>query len=361
MVCDCCLAGSIGLAGAAAVGWALGWAHLAFWRQKLCRPVGYDQTHRIATPDGCAFELRRLQPTQLSHQPPVLLCHGVAINHRNLDADENLSLARSLRAAGRDVWLLTLRSGRDDLSYAERKVTSFSAMVAHDVPLAVQQVRQRTGAEQIDYIGFSMGGILWYACLNHTVPQLQVRRTVIMGSPGRIGHYLPFIGILKRLPPQWMPSAPLRLASQMVAFAAEALPTYIHRVTMNLANCQPGYVRHTAMEAVQSIAGPLAHDFIRWANSDGVPRLDTGRDVFAGLATVDVPVLMVGGQVDRLCPPSALQIAFDRWGCNLAHTPKRMLLLGKIHGHRADYGHTDLTIGQHAAEEVFAPIVAFLS
>jgi len=358
VACSCWLWWAIG--GALAL-WATGWAHLRFWRQRLTRPAPYDETHRIKTPDGSAFELRRLRPVPgRDNGPPVLLCHGIAINHRNVDPDDQLSLARSLHEAGKDVWLLTLRSGRSDLTWAERRGTRFSAMVAHDVPLAVQEVRRRTDTAQIDYVGFSMGGMLWYGALDYTVPQLQVRRTVIIGSPGRVGQLVPFAGVFKALPPTWMPDAPLRLGGQLVAFAAEWFETWIHRLTMNLRNCTPGYVRHVSMEGVQDVPGPLLHDLVRWAHTDRVPRLDDGRDILAGLGHVDVPVLMVAGTADKLCPVGHLQFAFERWGCNKPHTPKRMLVVGKAHGHADDYGHTDLMIGRNAARDVLDPIVQFL-
>ena len=338
----------------------LTWAHLVFWRRKLTRPVVYDETHRIKTPDGCGYELRRLQPVTPSAEVPLLLVHGVAINHRNLDADDNLSLARTLRASGRDVWLLTLRSGRSDLLPSEWSKVRFEAMVDHDVPLAAREVLRRTSAEQLDYIGFSMGGMLLYASLGRTLPQGQVRRAVIIGSPGRVGKQVPGSGVLTLLPGPLLTRAPLRTLSQYFAFASEWFPTVVHGITMHLPNAMPGYVRHAAVDAVQSIPAPLLRDMVRWSQRDQIPRLRDGRDILAGLATVDVPVLFVGGTQDRLCPPRALQAAFDAWGCNLGHTLKRMHLVGKAHGHLEDYGHADLAIGKRSQVEVFAPIVEFL-
>ena len=334
--------------------------HLAFWRRKLTRAIAYDETHRIATPDGCAFELRRLQPVIPSPEVPLLLVHGVAINHRNLDADANLSLARTLRAAGRDVWLLTLRSGRADLTAAERKTAHFEAMVDHDVPLAVREVLRRSAAEQLDYIGFSMGGMLLYASLGRTVPQWQVRRAVIIGSPGRVGKHVPGSALVAMLPKALVSQAPLRPLSHLFAFASEWFETVVHRITMQLPNAMPGYVKHAAIDAVQSIPAPLLRDMVRWAATDQIPRLADGRDFLTGLATVDVPVLFVGGSKDRLCPPKALQAAFEAWGCNLNHTLKRQIQVGRAHGQALDYGHADLAIGRTCQADVFVPIVEFL-
>jgi polyhydroxyalkanoate synthase len=37
-----------------------------------------------------------------------------------------------------------------------------------------------------------------------------------------------------------------------------------------------------------------------------------------------------------------------------------LVVLGRSHGHRADYGHGDLAMGAHAAAELFEPIARFL-
>jgi len=335
--------------------------HVRWWRWRLARPVAYDEVHRVATDDGCAFELRRLRPPAASADPPIILVHGVAINHRSFDPDVHHSLARTLRGRGRDVWLVTLRSGRSDLSAAEAGRVRFAAMAAHDLPQAVAQVRARAGAAQVDFVGFSMGGMLLYASLGRAVDPLHVRRAVIIGSPGRVGGHLPGLGWVRHLPPALVPGVPFRPLAALAAFASEWFETAIHRITMHLPNARAGYVRHSAAEAVQSVPAPLLVDLARWAYSDGVPRLDDGKDILAGLATIDVPALFIGGSVDRLCPPRALQVAYQAWGCNLGHTLKRLYPVGRAHGHACDYGHADLLIGARSETEVFAPVAEFLS
>jgi pimeloyl-ACP methyl ester carboxylesterase len=347
--------------GVALVLWLATWAHLRFWVARLTRPLAYDGQWRIATPDGSAFELRRLQPPHPTTLPPVLLVHGIAINHRNLDPQDDQSLARTLRDLGRDVWLLTLRSGRDDLSWHERHHCSFAALAQQDVPLAVDEVRRRSGASQVDYIGFSMGGMLLYASLGRSLSASWLRRAVIMGSPGRVGRVVPGVGWLRHLPPMWLPGLPLRPLSHLVAFASEWFGTPIHSLIMNLRNARAGSVRLAAVDAVQSIPGPLLHDMLRWAYRDGVVRLDDGLDVLDGLAAVDVPVLFVAATVDRLGPSAALRKAWQAWGRERPAVRKAWLLVGREGGHASDYGHVDLILGPHSPRDVFAPVCQFLA
>ncbi len=339
------------------------WAHLKFWVGRLTRPTRYDEEHRIASSDGSAFELRRLKPSEpAADLPPVMLVHGIAINHRNLDPDERLSLARQLRADGRDVWLLTLRCGRPDLSFGEIRKASFEALASRDVPEAAQEVLRRSGHKQLDYIGFSMGGILLYATLGRSLPSEWLRKVVILGSPARVRIIVPGFGWMCRLP-GWFYfwNAPLRPLSQMTAFAAEWFDTPIHRLSVHLPNARRGYVQVFMTDAVQSIPAPLLRDFGLWAYRDGVIRLADGLDVLQGLRAATQPLLMIAGSRDRLAPPSALQPAFDAWGADRDGVEKSLRVVGKRHGHPDDYGHADLAIGERCEAEVNPAVREFLN
>ena len=90
------------------------WAHYVYWVRRFRLSVEYAEHERLRTADGSAIELRRLTPPAMPSLPPVLLVHGVAANHRNVDLQPDRSLARYLHARGRDVWLVMLRSGRPD-------------------------------------------------------------------------------------------------------------------------------------------------------------------------------------------------------------------------------------------------------
>ncbi|MFZ4576901.1 MAG: alpha/beta fold hydrolase [Myxococcota bacterium] len=347
-------------AGAVALLVVAGWAHLRFWTARLTQPMVYASEERVATPDGSAFELRRIPTdpaaTPATELPPVLLVHGVAINHRNLDTHPDWSLARHLSRQGREVWLLTLRTGLPDLSRAQRRRSNFLSMVRYDVPLAITQVLERTGATHLDYVGFSMGGMLMYASIGHTVPQTSVRRVAFIGSPG-LGKRLSLVGLDRLLPPSWIPAVPLRFSMRMLAFAAGW--SRHDSLAVNLANAAPGLAALSAVDAIRDIPAAVAADFVRWSRAGG-PIDVGGTPLFDGLQDVRVPALFVAGAGDQLAPPSSVGAAADAWG-RAVGTEKHLLVVGLQHGHRADYGHGDLAIGLHAPAEVYAPVAAFLA
>jgi pimeloyl-ACP methyl ester carboxylesterase len=353
----------LALVSAVALVVALVRAHLRYWVRRLTVPVAYATTETLETADGSRIELRRLPvaaDVDIPLLPPVLLVHGIGANHRNNDAHPDVSLARALAAMGRDVWLLTLRSGVGGWTRAEASRVRFAAMVREDVPLAVDTVLDRTGAAALDYVGFSMGGMLLYAAIGRTVPRDRVRRVVIVGSPGRIPAPQLFLPLLKRVPRWLVPRGPYKLGAHAVAFASEWVKTPIHRLMFNPENVSAGLTRTALVNVIEDVPAPLQADILAFAAADGAIRLE-GQPVLPELATLEIPALFFAGSADRLAPPDAVQIAYDAWGSAKPAVRKRFVVLGRSHGARADYGHGDLAIGRHAAAELFDPIARFLA
>ncbi len=338
------------------------WAHFRFWTRRLTLSLEYASNEQIVTPDGATIELRRVPIPEAAAKvalPPVLLVHGLGVNHRNQDLHPDFSLARYLAARGRDVWLLTLRSGLRPRSWAERQRVRFGAMAENDIPVAVRGVLDRTGAAALDYVGFSMGGMLLYAAIGRSVPEALFRRVVIVGSPGRIGVARWLRPLLRRVPRALVPTMRFRLGAAGIAFASEWLRTPFHELPYNPGNVAKGITRAALMNLMEDIPGPLNADFVEWAGADGEIRTSRGA-ALEGLASLDTPVLFLAGTADKLAPVVTVKRAFDAWGKDRPSTSKRFVTVGRAHGQTQDYGHGDLAIGSTVAVDLFAPIATFL-
>lgn len=104
---------------------------------------------------------------ELDGHPPVLLIPGYALTRVMM-----WPLATYLRYRGRWVWAISNPIFEDDLP-------TFAAH-ARD---AADELRRQSGAEQIDIIGHSMGGLVaaWY--IQHLGGSPHVRRLVTLGTP----------------------------------------------------------------------------------------------------------------------------------------------------------------------------------
>lgn len=341
---------------------ALAVAHYVFWTRRLTVEMPYAETHAIAMPDGAPIELRRLPGDATSKGAPILLVHGVGIDHRNNDPLPHRSLARTLASRGHDVWLLRLRSGGTvrelgGRGWSARRHVHFAAMARYDVPLGVAAVLEKTGAAQLDYVGFSMGGMLLYASLSQgTLDPRQLRRAVILGSPARVGAGMPLLGWLSRLPRALVPAVPLRLPARMFAFSADWPTSRLASLVFNRANVEPG-VSAKVMMTIESIPSGLGADFLDFVRRGKVHVDD--RDVLEGLEALTIPALFFAGARDGLAPPEAVRAAFDRWGSAHPAPDKRFVLLSSERCAH-DYGHGDLAIGRHAEQDIFLPVARFL-
>ena len=344
------------IAGVVLLVWALGWGHLRFWSKRLTVSRPYDEVHYATTGDGARVALHRYRGEVSTDRPPVVLCHGIAANRYNLDLDDEHSLARYLHAQGRDVWLLELRGHGDSVPPAGG-IQGFDPFVRHDVPTGLSAVGRATGAREVDWVGYSMGGLVLYAHLgtserDDAVPA--IRRLVTIGSPvlTRPGHsagILTFVGRFLR----GLPFAPLRGPSRFFAFAGAALQRLAGGVLGVPGSTAPLQVRRSMMNIVQNIAQRLQAQFSDWMARGAFDAADGSVDYAARMGDIRVPALVVGGRHDRLAPPGTVQAA-----CDLLGSPqKRLLLMGREDGHRCDYGHIDLAFGRHAPQELY-PAVA---
>lgn len=180
--------------------------HTWLWARVLRVRAVCDEQHQVRTEDGWHLALLRYRGEPTPDRPPVVLSHGVAANHRNLDLDEQHSLARSLHRMGRDVWLLDLRgagrSARARGRAGRRGRWSFDDHLCSDLPAALAEVRRVTGVSEVDWVGFSMGGLLGYAYFGGEPqprdPRPRLRRMAARATRWTTGTWTCYLGELPR-------------------------------------------------------------------------------------------------------------------------------------------------------------------
>ncbi len=351
----------------AGVGLVVAWA-LLFWAGRIFRlrygfDPGYQEIHLVPTQDGGKVSLYRYRPDRSGPARPVILCHGLGANRFNFDLGPGRSLARTLQQAGFDVWSLDLRGrGRSRGVWQEgscgyRKPCFFDDYVAQDAPAAISYVRRQTGAEQVHWVGHSMGGMVLYGILEGERAS-EIASGVAVASPGRV------------VPPFRLPfrravhSALCLLPGLPQAFFARGLAPVLARLTfarlgslfLNPANVE----REILLRALCFLASDVTRgeilQFLLWSDGGELQAI-RGRFSYTGnLGAIDRPLLLVAGVRDRLAPPDLVREVYER----VSSTRKRFVLLGRQNGQRHDYGHGDLLMGKWCSEEVFPHILDWL-
>ena len=334
---------------------------VTIWSRILRRGFPFDEVETVTLSDGARIVLGHLRPRgEASSLPPVILCHGLAMNRHAFALDPERSLASCLATEGRDVWVLELRGAHPETRNAATRFSTFDSYVGVDIPEAIDFVCTATGAREVDWIGFSMGGMLAYAFLGAGRGG-QVRRLVTIGSPVRFANH-PNSRFL--VPPRPVVALAGRLRyTPFRLLALVAAPLMLRRVPYRITggmrpwNYSTSMLRAAMANSFGDVPTGVTMQFIRWINQGRFDSNDGQRDYDAGLADIHVPMLVMVGSRDRLAPANVARHAYEGSGS----TEKAFMEIGRATGAGREYDHLDLLLGTHAHEEVFPAVIAWLA
>jgi len=324
---------------------------------KTPEPLGVGV--HIPTQDGAEVHLRHAP----GDGPVVLLCHGISSNARFWDLEPGRSLVRYLNERGYDVWNLDLRGhgeavhdGAGDRQHAGWTIDDYGN---RDLPAAIAYIREQTGAEELAYVGHSMGGMVLAVYLAHT-PDPPLTSAVVVGSPldfhdpdllwkTLMGASKPVMRTMAFLPTHSLARAMVPMRRSLVL----GTDTLLH----NPANM----ARRPEARMLTTVVSPLsrgeAEQFGLALEGGEFVSMDGSIEYRKALGGVGVPMLFIAGRADRIVSPDRVMGYYEAVGSE----DKRFLLLSRSNGMSADYGHLDMGLGDHVEAEVFAPIEAWLS
>lgn len=309
-----------------------------------------EQTLTVLTRDNWRLRLRR--STGRGFPVPVLLLHGFGANTFVLGNGSGSSLASYLVEHGHDVFCLDFRGTQTSVSPDGDGLAAVDvdAKIQRDLPAAIDCVLRESGASQLDVAGFSLGGTILYAYLAHYGEE-KVRRCVTIGSPlrfrfpaaAKLLRSLCTVEALRRALPQRLP---MRGFCQLGAVTHIEFPARPH---FNLANMARPVLYDMMRTGTEDASLSELLQIMHWSKHGRVVSRDGAIDYLTRFPQVSTPLLLIGGTADRHVDPAdlleVLRIVRSR--------EKALRLIGKDHGARRDYGHTDLLLGVRVAEEVF--------
>lgn len=316
--------------------------------------------HRALTSDGWELELVRYAAQGDRRGRPVLLCHGINANGRNMDLDARHSMARWFAAQGRDAWTVSLRpTGRflgADGGVLPKPGYDFDALAERDLAAAVAHVRKTSGVPAIDYVGHSLGGMIFYAYLAGGGEGIAAG--VVLGSPVR----LDFGGAADLLLPQVAGMLDRGWILPMAGPASLTIPMeglmeggFAERLLYNPANTSPATFQRLMATGMADVSVGLLQQLAELFRTGRFQSATGTKDYRQLLGQVRTPILVVAGKGDRFATAPAVKAGYQALG-----GPKEWRLVGVETGAKADYAHMDLVIGDRAAQEVWPLTLDFL-
>lgn len=352
----------MGLPTALGIVAALTFAVVVYVRAVRCtyRLKGKRPTRLYATTkDGWSIAVHQRTPTVRRFSEPVLLCHGLATNHLNLDFELPYSLAHAFAEAGFEVFSLDWRGAGDSRPPSGRGRFDFDAddLIQEDAPAVMNLILQNTKAEQLFWVGHSLGGLVGYAVLGGPEGG-RVRGLCSLGAPVYF-RYPRWLARIMRLGLllAWPVAFRQRLLSLMCAPFVGRLTLPLSDVLVNPKAIAPAVMRSIYANLIDSMGYRLLRQLDDWTRHDRFCSRDGARDYRARLHSVTQPVLVLGGTQDGLAPPEAIHSQAELLGS----TDKTVMLFGTDNGDALEYGHGDLLFGLGAPKEVYPRIVAWVA
>lgn len=339
---------------------------------------------RTRTEDGWTLFIRRFQPRVVNtSQPPVILAHGLNGNDRLWDLSKEVSLARYLAGRGYDVWVPALRgagfSTKPGIVVVRQLIRpvfpelprslSFRTIdpralnwttddyIIYDVPAIIKEVRRRTGAPKVHWVGHSLGGIIIYGYAER-FGQEDLASITTLGAPLTIpqppNNFLNAFRENKRL---------LKLMTLLVGASVPASLRVLDQqrgvaaAMYNPRNVDQAVLREFFTRGIEDIPTGVLDQLVASVETGELRSHDGTINYARLLGKVTVPTFVAGGLVDLIAPPETIRYVYNHIGSQ----DKALHIFAVVNNDTIDYGHMDLIFGRYAPRDVFPAIEAWLA
>jgi poly(3-hydroxyalkanoate) synthetase len=273
-----------------------------------------------------------------------------------LNLDEEHSLARYLALEGFDVWNLSLRGTGRSLNPLKggSKSWTLDDMIDKDLPAVIRYVQRESGHSKIVWVGYELGGLLLYGYLEKKGDS-GLAALVTIAAPVTFTHpqQEPIKRLLKIEESPTLKKLFLSLGAPFLGRLLIPLVPKIEALFYNRENMEEEIKEKLLEETLVDIhPGVLDHLLLMIKRGEFV---SSGGEVNyrKNLAKIRVPMLLIGGEEDKLAPPESIRVVYR----NVSSTDRTLRIFGPRSKDSAAYGHIDLILGKKAKREVF-PVIA---
>jgi pimeloyl-ACP methyl ester carboxylesterase len=325
------------------------WVLAVRWWYRL-RTTGPERL-KVRCQDGWELTVHVRRAAHRRFEEPVLLCHGLAANRCTFDFEPPYSLAHVLAEAGFDCFSVEWRgigASRSPPRGSRWPDVTVDDLVTQDGPALIELALAQTGARRAFWVGHSLGGLVGYAVAQGPEGK-KLAGLLALGSPV----FFPPDPLIRRLihvgsRAAWPRGFRNEWLSRTLAPFLGYITLPLSDVIINPKHILPPTQRKVYANMMASMSRNVLRQLRDWIDHDAFRSFDGSVDWRAGLARLSLPVLVLGGSVDRLASPRNLRAQYELIGS----PDKRLHVFGCERGDKMDYGHGDLLFGTGAPLEV---------
>ena len=353
------------------------------------RATSQGEIFTVNTADGWTLVAHRFRPKTAVPKPgaaPIILCHGLSYNALFWTLDANCNFPDYLSKLGYDVWVVDLRGcglsrkwvwklddapnqiigdalrrmskgklGSGGYATIDPKFADWSLdhHIFYDVPALVTLVKHHTKADEVTWVGHSMGGIIALAHLSR-FKNPGIGKLVTIGSQ----FTMPEGRLMIEFASEMMAAREGQLTGKLVGRdVMNQGKTSVDNLFFNVKNTPPkvyealsGWAKDIPAIALMRQYMTLSETGILW---DSRRKFDYSK----AAANIKVPILVTCGASDQFAPPESQKYLFDHVGS----TDKTLVIFGKAQGFAVDSGHDDTLVGNTSREQVYPLIERWIS
>ena len=308
------------------------------------------------TAEKFELALERLHIAKKGRHPmPVILCHGLFVNSLLFNLGEESGLAAFLAEEGFDVWNLSLRGTGRSLHPLKGtpKNWNLDDMIEKDVPAVIRYVQKESRSRKVIWLGYEMGRLLAYGYLEKK-REPRPAALVTIGAPLTFSH--PAQEPMKRLlrleeSPTWKKLF-LYFNGPFLGRLLIPLTPKIEELFYNRDNIQDEIKEKLLEEALAEINPGILDHLLAMIRRGEFVSAKGDFSYRKNLSDVQIPILLIGGEGDKLAPPEAMRTVYRA----VSSTDRTLRIFGPRSKDSLAYGHIDLILGTKAKEEVF-PVI----
>lgn len=336
-----------------------------------------DEVKYVMTEDGWKIALYHYPPKGfVKRKTPVVLCHGMALNHFFWNLAEDVNFSGFLASKGFDVWTVDLRgNGKSkpanrfgdfqsaDVDEKKKEASNFWSVddyAKYDIPAILNFVTEETGAKQVSWVGHSMGGMVMYVFLETAEDVSKVKNFVALGSPVVLPN--PANEILRDMEGlQKSVDGLIDIGLKGLRGTAIFTPLtsgfnpldtlYFNRKNVDWDNIQRMYAH-----SLENIPRGVSQQMRELIASGEFKSYDKTFNYAQNLEKISLPVLLVAAKGDALGSEYAVMTAYNR----VASKDKTYRLFGTENKYRVNYGHCDMIFGETAPKEIYPYVASWL-
>jgi len=317
---------------------------------------------RAQVASGRTLALVRKFRADLKCAGTVLLIHGFAQNRYTWHLSTR-SLVNYFADAGLDTYNLELTGHGRSREFGTAPANSFEEYVV-DTASVIEAVVEYSGIDKVFLMGHSLGGAVCYAaaprakeCIAGVVTvagMFSFGSNPVTRSAGRlVGRIARDDSALTRLGA----SIKTRFMGKIVAErfqAADAISRTFPLAGWVPGSTEPHIVQERLLKGFDWTGINIFLTMMRWA-AEGNFRSADGRNYGEEFIALDIPLLVVAGDRDRMLPPQDARPAYDRSESG----DKTFKIFSPLH-EEVHWGHLDILMGKKAPEHTWPYLLRWL-